>query len=285
MLLRGRKQGGQDKPLRLTARPKLNKPILLAAWPGVGNVAMIVAHYLLTHLPFKDLGRIEASLFFDPIGVIVRGDIVEQPQFPESRFYYWKNPDGEHDLMLFIGDDQPSTGSYEMANAVVALAERFQASRIITFAAALTRIHHTEPSRVWGVATSPALKRELARHQILRQGNLQIAGLNGLLLGVAKERAMPGICLLGEVPNYTTRIQNPMAALAIMQTLGNYLLIEVNLTELTEQALEARERIKEVAARAMEEYIDYFTTPIWESEGAEADDDEIDDEIDDNDQN
>jgi len=282
MLLIGKKQGRQDKPIRLSARPKLKDPILLAAWPGVGNVALIVAQYLLRHLPFKDLGRIEASLFFDPIGVIVRGDIVEQPQFPESRFFYWKNPDGERDIILFIGDDQPNSGSYEMANAVVALAERFQVSRIITFAAALTRIHHTEAPRVWGVATTPALKKELARYQILRQGNLQIAGLNGLLLGVAKERGVPGICLLGEVPNYTTRIQNPMAALAITQTLGNYLQISVNLNELTEQALEMRERIKEVAARAMEEYIDYFTTPIWESESAENDDDE---EIEDNDQN
>ena len=29
-------------------------------------------------------------------------------------------------------------------------------------------------------------------------------------------------------------------------------------------AVEASERIKQVAAQAMEEYIDYFTEPIWE---------------------
>ena len=29
-------------------------------------------------------------------------------------------------------------------------------------------------------------------------------------------------------------------------------------------AAEARERMKEIAAEAMEEYIDYFTEPIWE---------------------
>ena len=273
----------REKPIRLSARPKLKDPIMLAAWPGVGNVAVIVAHYLLTHLPFKDLGRIEAPLFFDPIGVIVRADVVEEPQFPESRFFYWKNPDGEHDIILFIGDDQPATGSYEMANAVVDMAVRFQVSRIITFAAALTRIHHTEPSRVWGVATSRTLTRELSQYEILRQGNLQIAGLNGLLLGVAKEHGVPGICLLGEVPNYITRVQNPMAALAVIQTLGAYLGVSVDLTELMEQALEMRERVKEVAARAMEEYIDFFTTPIWESgtgEDDEADEEDDDDEDD-----
>jgi hypothetical protein len=29
-------------------------------------------------------------------------------------------------------------------------------------------------------------------------------------------------------------------------------------------AMESRERMKEIAAEAMEEYIDYFTEPIWE---------------------
>ena len=40
--------------------------------------------------------------------------------------------------------------------------------------------------------------------------------------------------------------------------------IQVDFTELSKMAVEAGERIKQVAAQAMEEYIDYFTEPIWE---------------------
>ena len=136
----------------------------------------------------------------------------------------------------------------------------------------MTRIHHTEPPKVWGVATSRRVAQDLKRHNLEQSSNLQIAGLNGLLLGVAKERDIDGICLLGEVPVYATRMPNPMAALAVMKVLAGILEIKVDLSELAKMAVEAGERMKQVAAQAMEEYIDYFTEPIWERGEEEEED-------------
>ncbi len=250
--------------VKLYARPRLKAPNMLAAWPGIGNVAMIVATYLQRKLNFKELGEVVASHFFDPIGVLVKDNIVEAPQFPQSRFYYWKNRGGGSDLILFIGEDQPAAKGYELANCVLDVGLRFQVRRIYTCAAALTRIHHTEQPRAWGVATSQPVADDLAAYDLVQRGNLQIAGLNGLLLGVAKERGIEGVCLLGEVPTYATRIQNPMAALAIVNVLTGMLGIDVDVAELKQLAQETREGIKQVAAEAMGEYIDYFTEPIWE---------------------
>ena len=255
--------------IKLYGRPKLNMPNMLAAWPGIGNVSIIVAQYLLGKLDFRELGEIEASNFFDPIGVLAKDSVVEAPQFPQCKFYYLKNAIGVSDTILFIGDDQPATKSYELANSVLDVALKFQVKRIYTCAAALTRIHHTEQPRVWGVATTPDMAPELDKFGLRQKGNLHISGLNGLLLGVAKERNIPGICLLGEVPMYVTRMPNPMAALAITKVITTMFGIEVDLAELAQQASEARERMKQVAAEAMGEYIDYFTTPIWESEQEE----------------
>jgi hypothetical protein len=50
--------------------------------------------------------------------------------------------------------------------------------------------------------------------------------------------------------------------------------IKVDFTELAKMAVEAGERIKQVAAQAMEEYIDYFTEPIWERGEGEDEDEE-----------
>ncbi|MGD9117626.1 MAG: PAC2 family protein [Dehalococcoidia bacterium] len=258
--------------VKLYARPRLKDPVMLASWPGIGDVSLIVASYLLKKLDFKDLGEIEPSYFFDAIGVIARDNIVEKPQFPQSRFYYLKNPAGS-DIILFIGEDQPVTKSYELANCVLDVAERFQAKRIYTCAAALSRIHHTEQPRVWGVVTSPHMAEELDKYGLVQKGNLQIAGLNGLLLGVTKERNIEGICLLGEVPMHATRIQNPVAALAVLQVLTKMLNIEVDIGELIQTANEAADRLKQVAAEAMGEYIDNFTQPIWEL-GEETEDEE-----------
>ena len=259
--------------VKLSARPELKSPVLLAAWPGIGNVALIVATYLKRKLDFKELGEIEASNFFDPIGVVVKNNVVEAPQFPQSQFYYWQNSGEGSDIILFIGEDQPTTKGYELANCVLDLAMGFQVKRIYTCAAALTRIHHTEPPSVWGVATSQPVTEELKKYNLVQRGNLQIAGLNGLLLGVTKERSIEGVCLLGEVPVYATRIQNPMAALAVLKVLTTMLNINVDMAELAQMAVETKEMMKQVAAEARGEYIEYFTTPIWE-QGEEEEEEE-----------
>jgi len=60
-----------------------------------------------------------------------------------------------------------------------------------------------------------------------------------------------------------------MAALAIVGVLTEILGIEIDTAELTQQASEAKEELKQIAALAMGKYIDYFTEPIWEHEEEE----------------
>jgi uncharacterized protein len=261
--------------IKLYAHPKLKTPNLLAAWPGVGNVAMIIATYLTSKLHFKELAEIQAANFFDPTGVLVEDSIIEAPQFPQSKFFYRKNDaKGGSDLILFLGDDQPPTKGYELANCVIELGLRFHIQRVYTCAAALTRIHHTEQPKVWGVGTTPSLVQELKKLNLKQKGNLQIAGLNGLLLGVAKEREVDGLCLLGEVPMYASRMPNPMASLAVIKVLAKMLEIEVDTSDLAKLAEETRQKMKQAAAEAMGQYIDYFTQPIWEQGQEEGEDGE-----------
>lgn len=254
------------KLYKLSSNPTLNEPNLLAAWPGISNVASIVASYLLRKLPFKDLAETNDAYFFDPIGVLVRNGIVEDPQFPKGRFYYYKNKEGKSDLIIFTGEDQPQNKTYELAHTVIDLAERFSVKRIYTSAAALTRIHHSEHPKVWAAATGENASESISEYGVTVGENLQISGLNGLLLGVAKERGQEGICLLGEVPTYFSRMPNPIAALSIIQVLSKMLDIKVDTYELAQQASEVKEKMKQMASEAMEEYIDYFTEPIWEKD-------------------
>jgi proteasome assembly chaperone (PAC2) family protein len=264
--------------IKISARPKLNEPNLLAAWPGVGNVAIILATYLTSKLNFKDLAEIHPEDFFDPTGVLVEDSIIEAPQFPQSKFYYRKNENkAGSDLILFVGDDQPVNKGYELANCILDVGLRFHIKRVYTCAAALTRIHHTEQPKVWGVGTNQRIVQELKKLGLKQKGNLQIAGLNGLLLGVAKEREIDGMCLLGEVPMYASRMPNPMAALAVVKVLSGLLDIELDTIELNRLAEETREKMKQAAAEAMGQYIDYFTQPIWE-QGQEGDGEEGEEE-------
>jgi proteasome assembly chaperone (PAC2) family protein len=65
---------------------------LLASWPGIGNVSLIVAKYIQDKLNAQKIGYIEPFDFFDPIGVMVKDNIIEKPQFPENNFYFVPKP-------------------------------------------------------------------------------------------------------------------------------------------------------------------------------------------------
>jgi len=57
--------------------------------------------------------------------------MIEAPQFPQSHFYYWKNKKGEHDLILFIGDDQPDFKIYDFAGCVLDFAQSYGVERVL----------------------------------------------------------------------------------------------------------------------------------------------------------
>jgi proteasome assembly chaperone (PAC2) family protein len=242
---------------------------MLASWPGIGDVSLTAARYLVEKLNAVEIGEIEPINFFEPVGVTVRDNVVESPRFPESKFYYWQYPKAGKGLVIFIGEEQPAFKGYELVNCVLDVAQRLRVSRVYSCAAAVTRIHHSEEMKVWGAATTSNLVDELSKQNVILRDSLRIAGLNGLILGMAKEREMEGICLLGEVPSYATQIANPKASLAVLGILTKMLGITLDLTELSHLAERVDEEMDRIAKRVTAEYIDQFTEPIWEQDEEE----------------
>jgi len=251
---------------------------MIASWPGISNVSLLVAGYLKDKLKAEEVGKLEPYTFFDPTGVMVRDNIVEAPQFPENKLYYWHNPKTERDLLIFIGDEQPSAKSYDLAHHLLDVSIKLKVKRIFTCAAAIAKIHHTEKPHVWAAATKKELIDYLKQFNVILRGAVQIAGLNGLFLGVAKEKNIDGLCLLGEVPAYATRISNPKAALAILDVITRMLNIEIDMSDLLKLSAETEEEMKKLASEAMGEFISRYTRPVWpESDEEELDEEDLDD--------
>ena len=263
--------------VKLFKQPDVSNCAMIASWPGIGNVSLIVAKYLKQKLSAEEIGEINPIGFFEPVGIKVRDNLVESPTFPESKFYLWQDDAKDKSLILFIGEEQPNTKGYQLINHVLNVAQKFNVTTIYSCAAAVTKIHHSEKPHVWGVATKQELLEELSGYGVALQGNLRIAGLNGLVIGLAKERGLDGLCLLGEVPSFATQITNPKAALAVLEILTGLLKIDVNLNELASMAVRADEEMERIAKRATAEFIDQFTEPIWEQGEDDDDDDDEDD--------
>lgn len=220
--------------IKLYDMPELRQPYMIAAWSGMGAVALLTANYLRQSLNAEFFGEIDPHAFFSPSQVLVQDGLIQVPEFAETKFFYW---DGgrSHDLVFLIGTEQPS-GGYEMALQVLDTARELHVERIYTTAALANFVHHAQEPRVWGTATNPELLDEVQEFGVspLTEGTL--GGLNGLLLATAREREIEGICLLGEIPVYATNMINPKTSRAILAVLGRMLGVEVELAKLDQWA-------------------------------------------------
>ncbi|MBE0481005.1 MAG: PAC2 family protein [Dehalococcoidia bacterium] len=254
--------------IRFHRQPELVEPVLVAAWPGVGNVALIAATYLKDRLEAEELAELDPTDFFDVGGVFIKDNLIDIPRFPEGKFYYRQGKGKGEDIIIFLAEGQPASGSYKYVNQVLDLARRFRVKRVYTIAAALTE-HYPDKPRVLGAASSPELLEELSRHDVTMAGDFYIAGLNGLLLGVAADRGFESICLLGETVKYAAKVANPRASEKVLRVLLSMLDLEIDMTELEEYAASTDRELRQFGAEIKKEFLEHFTKPIWEREKPE----------------
>ena len=126
--------------VRLYTEPKLRNPSLIAAWPGMGGVAIIAARYLVERLEAKEFGYVEPYEFFDPGVVSIRGNVVEEPAFPECKFHSWKKR-GADSLVILTGDAQPSVNAYRLANQILDAAQKLVELRLDASTIAACLLH------------------------------------------------------------------------------------------------------------------------------------------------
>jgi uncharacterized protein (TIGR00162 family) len=219
-------------------KPSLRNPTLIAAWPGMGMLARMSADYLVQQLDAKQFAEIRS-----PSNDIYFKDGMGKFSQYRHRFYYCNGK--QSDLIVCSGEIQPQTLNEltELANQVLDVAEEFGAKRVYTFAA-VPNPHDVKP-RVFGVVNKPELGEFLREKGVqLVSGDGRITGLNGLLIGVAQQRKMEGICLLCEI-RYLD-IPQPRSAQAVLSTLTSILGIEVDLSELERQAEDMEQKIEQI---------------------------------------
>lgn len=233
--------------IRALTQPKLKSPVMICAWPGMGEVAIRAALYLKDNAPFKEFARLEMPEYFEPAAVYVKGGVLELPKPVGGIFYYYKPPQKPNDIILFISDAQPNLGSgLTYTDEIVQFAQKMKVGFIYTFAAMTVPIDHTQEPKVWIATTSSKLLAPFKSFglRLLKDG--QISGLNGLVLGMAKNKKINGVCLLGEIPIYTIQIENPRASLAVLGVIDKHLSLGLDFKQLHERAKFIEEEINKL---------------------------------------
>lgn len=205
---------------------------LVAAWPGMGNVSVIAAGYLVQHLKAEMVAELSAQGFFDIEQVEVKEGVVVPPHLPRGVFYRWKAPEGKPDLLIFLGEAQPSSDVWSFSHKLLERAQQMGAERVVTFASMASQLHPSQQPRVFGVATRAGILDDLRRLEVHLLQDGQIGGLNGVLLGAAAERGLDGLCLLGEIPYFAAGVPNPKAARGVLDAFSLLAKVEIDLKEL-----------------------------------------------------
>jgi proteasome assembly chaperone (PAC2) family protein len=182
---------------------------MVAALPDMGNVAGIGLAYLAKKLDAKMFAELYS---YWPPFVSYKDGIVDYEQ-ASYRFYAVE----ASNLLIFAGDFNPADPRrlYEVCYEALDMADRMNVKELYSIGAALRQ---ATGDKVYAAANNPAMATQLTKAGAeMLQGEGQILGFNGLIMGLAKERNLDAACLLGEIDN--PNIIQPRAAQSILQVL------------------------------------------------------------------
>ncbi|HSD04630.1 MAG TPA: PAC2 family protein [Nitrosopumilaceae archaeon] len=203
--------------LKIHELPKLTNPVMVAALPDMGNVAGIGMDFLVKKLKAKLFAELYA---YWPPAVSYDAGLIKYTQ-SSYKFYYSK----KENLIIFSGEFNPSDPRrlYEICYEVIDMAKKLKVTTLYSIGAALRQPDPTAP-KIFGATTSPTLLNQLKKQKMnLLDGKGQITGFNGLILGIAQEKNIDSVCILGEIDN--PNVIQPKTAQMILSSLLEFLKI------------------------------------------------------------
>ena len=192
---------------------------LVAALPDMGNVAGIAIQHLISSLDMIKFAELKA--YWPPFVKHKDGNII----YSRSNFSFYR-PAEEHGFVVFSGEFQPHEPIflYELCEDVMMVALNLGVKRVITLGAAHTGGEVREPRVFYAVGSENMRRLAEGCGAIQLQGEGYITGFNGLLLGLAVEKNLEALCILGEIDN--PEIRQPKTAKQVLICLTRILGIE-----------------------------------------------------------
>ncbi|MEM2987932.1 MAG: PAC2 family protein, partial [Candidatus Bathyarchaeia archaeon] len=192
----------------------------------------IATRYLIRQLKAQKLAYLYSPHFPYFVLVSKKGSV----RLLRGTFYFWKNNNGENDLILFTGDSQAQTieGQYEISNSILDFAQQHGVKLIITIGG--YRVETDKPKVVAAATSQDLLHLALKAKAVISPMGSPIVGTAGLILGLAPFRKIDALCLLGETRGY---LPDPRAAKSVLEVLLKILEINVDLAGLDAEIAKA----------------------------------------------
>src|SRR5262245_10145564 len=232
----------------------LRRPIIIMAfsgWNDAAESATTAARYLSQLWSSQPLATIDPEEFYHfglsrPYVRFKAGSRTEREIVrPATEFSLTQAAELDRDLIVGVAIE-PHLKWRTYCASVLELARRCEASLVLTLGALLAEVPHTRPVRLAGSAHDPELAARLGIRPTRYEGP---TGIVGVLNTLCREQGVPTASLWANVPHYISGIENPKAALALVQRVLLLLNAEADLTDLTEAAAQFEQNLNGIVAQ------------------------------------
>jgi len=261
-------------PLMIHAQPRgLRRPVLITAftgWNDAAEAATTAARYLATTFHAEKFAEIDPEEFYHfgltrPYVRFKPGSETEREiVWPATEFSVARAPELSRDLVIAVAGE-PHLKWRTYCASVLELAQRCEVTLVLMLGALLAEVPHTRPVRVAGGASDPELAARLGVRPTRYEGP---TGIVGVLNTVCREQGLPTASVWANVPHYISGIENPKAALALVQRVLTLLNVEADLTDLEDATRQFEQNLAEIVAQNAK--IKAYVAKVESRDAAEA---------------
>ena len=204
--------------VRWLAQPTLQRPIVIAAftgWNDAGDAASNSVRHLVEAWQAKPLAEIDPEEFTD--FATVRPHVRLTPEqrrtivWPTVGVWSASTPGG--DVILLLGPE-PALRWRLFTEQIVAIAQRYDASMMLTLGALLADVPHSRPVQLIGTATEQDI---IDRFNLQRSRYEGPTGIVGVVQDACTRADLSSASLWAAVPAYASQVPSPKASLALVE--------------------------------------------------------------------
>jgi proteasome assembly chaperone (PAC2) family protein len=237
--------------VRWQDRPRLRRPVLIAAfegWNDAADAASTAVRYLRDRWSAHPFATIDHEDFYDftatrPQVRLVNG-LTRRIEWPETELSCAALPGTSRDVVVLLGHE-PQLKWRTFTEQIVTIATELKVELIVILGALLADVPHSRPVRVTGTAADAELVRRLGLGRSTYEGP---TGIVGVLHEAFSKSHLPSASLWAAVPHYVAATPSPKASLALVERAVDLLSTTVDFEDLAIAAADYERQVNEVVA-------------------------------------
>jgi proteasome assembly chaperone (PAC2) family protein len=236
-----------------TPQDGLRRPVLITAfsgWNDAAEAATTAARYIASSFQAEKFAEIDPEEFYHfglsrPYVRYKSGSETEREIVWPATEFSVARAGLPRDLIIAVAIE-PHLKWRTYCASVLELARRCEATLVLMLGALLAEVPHTRPVRITGSASDPELAARLGVRPSRYEGP---TGIVGVLNTACREQGMATANVWANVPHYVSGIENPKAALALVQRTLTLLNMQADLADLEEASRQFDQNLAEIVAQ------------------------------------